>query len=365
MGEILHPFLFLSEYRQKLSIQFDIIAVKGQKPVSDRLYAERKSDMDREEGRKIDRILSIYTMLIEGKVVNKAEMARRFDVNARSIQRDMECIRRFLEDRVPENGIRKDLVYDYGKKGYRLKQPEERMLTNEEVLAVCKILLDSRAFIKQEMTGILDRLVSCSIPRKNQKMVNELLSNEKFHYIEPHHGKRFLDKMWEIGQAIRESRIIRISYQKMKNQEQVSRRLEPLAILFSEYYFYLVGFIENIDRKTAFQNADDPYPTIYRIDRIDSLQVLPEHFKIPYADRFEEGEFRKRVQFMYGGRLQKLRFEYKGPSVEAVLDRLPTAKILREEDGSYLIQAEVFGKGVEMWLKSQGNMVKDVLIKEL
>lgn len=319
--------------------------------------------MDGEEGRKINRILSIYTMLIEGQVVNKAEMARRFDVNARSIQRDMECIRRFLEDRVTENGIQKELVYDYRGKGYRLEEPEELMLTNEEVLAVCKILLDSRAFVKQEMIGILDKLVSCSVPKKNQKAVNELLSNEKYHYIEPHHGKRFLDKMWKIGQAIRESRVIRINYQKLKNHEQVSRRLEPLAILFSEYYFYLVGFIEDIDRDAAFQNADDPYPTIYRIDRIDNLQVLQEHFKIPYSNRFEEGEFRKRVQFMYGGRLQRIQFEYIGPSVEAVLDRLPTARILREEDGRYLVQAEVFGKGVEMWLRSQGNMVQDVVIK--
>ena len=314
--------------------------------------------MDREEGRKINRILSIYTMLIKGQVVNKAEMARQFDVNARSIQRDMECIRRFLEDRVPENGIRRELVYDYREKGYRLEQPEELMLTNEEVLAVCKILLDSRAFVKQEMTGILNKLVSCSVPKKNQKAVNELLSNEKYHYIEPHHGKHFLDKMWEIGQAIRESRVIRISYQKLKNHEQVNRRLEPLAILFSDYYFYLVGFIEDIDRDATFQNADDPYPTIYRIDRIDSLQVLQEHFKIPYADRFEEGEFRKRVQFMYGGRLQRLQFEYMGPSIEAVLDRLPTARILWEEAGKYFIQAEVFGEGSKMWFLSQGDKVK-------
>ena len=39
-----------------------------------------------------------------------------------------------------------------------------------------------------------------------------------------------------------------------------------------------------------------------KIDRIRSFQVLDEHFYVPYRDRFEEGEFRKRVQFMYGGK---------------------------------------------------------------
>ena len=89
-----------------------------------------------------------------------------------------------------------------------------------------------------------------------------------------------------------------------------------------------------------------------------SLEVLDEKFFIPYADRFEEGEFRKRVQFMYGGKLQKVKFKYRGQSVEAVLDRLPTAKILSEEDGVYTISAEVFGKGIDMWLRSQGENVK-------
>ena len=87
--------------------------------------------------------------------------------------------------------------------------------------------------------------------------------------------------------------------------------------------------------------------------------MLAERFKIPYADRFEEGEFRKRIQFMYGGELRKIRFRYRGVSVEAVLDRLPTARILREEDGAYVIEAEVYGKGVDMWVRGQGEDITD------
>lgn len=55
---------------------------------------------------------------------------------------------------------------------------------------------------------------------------------------------------------------------------------------------------------------------------------------------------------MQGGRLQRTKFWYCGESVEAVLDRLPTAKILREEEEKYLISAETFGNGIEMWLWS-------------
>ena len=31
------------------------------------------------------------------------------------------------------------------------------------------------------------------------------------------------------------------------------------------------------------------YPTIYRIDRIVDLVTTNEHFRVPYAERFEEG----------------------------------------------------------------------------
>ena len=87
---------------------------------------------------------------------------------------------------------------------------------------------------------------------------------------------------------------------------------------------------------------------------------LPFNIILPYASRFEEGEFRKRIQFMTGGRLRRIKFEYTGLNVDAVLDRLPTAKIISEDKGKYLIQAEVFGDGIDMWLRSQGDWIKEL-----
>ena len=44
--------------------------------------------------------------------------------------------------------------------------------------------------------------------------------------------------------------------------------------------------------------------------------------------------------------------------MDAILDRLPTAQIVKEENGVYTITAEVFGKGIDMWLRSQGENVR-------
>lgn len=106
--------------------------------------------------------------------------------------------------------------------------------------------------------------------------------------------------------------------------------------MFSEYYFYLTAFGEN---KANFDNPNDLFPTIYRIDRIRSFKVLNEHFRVPYKDCFEKGEFRKWVQFMYGGKLEHIKFRYADLSIETVLNRLPTATATKADGEEGTIEA--------------------------
>lgn len=150
---------------------------------------------------KTTRILNLYTKLINGYTVNKAEEAQNSGVNERSIQRDIDDIRNFLENEAVNSGFINSIIYDRMEKGYRLEQVYQMKLSNSEVLAVCKILLESRAFTKKEMKSMLDRLISCCVPKSNQKLVADLISNEEFHYVEPRHKKVFIDTLWEIGQA--------------------------------------------------------------------------------------------------------------------------------------------------------------------
>lgn len=310
---------------------------------------------------KSNRVLYLYTKLLHGQILRKDRLAVQFGVNEKSIQRDLETIREFLDREKIEKGYGAQLIYDFYERGYRLEQNEQINLSNEETLAISKILLASRAFTKKEMMEILDKLIKNCVPQENRRLINGLLENEKYHYVELQHHRVFLDKLMPLGQAIQEGRIIQIRYEKLKEKNPIERKLEPLAILFSEYYFYLVAFLEDKSKEKTTENLNDKLPSIYRIDRIKDLSIMEEHFKIPYADRFEEGEFRKRIQFMYGGKLRKIRFRYQGESVEVILDRLPTAKILKKENESYLIEAEVFGKEVDMWVRSQGESITDYI----
>lgn len=308
-----------------------------------------------------DRLLAMYAQLAEGKPLYKAREAVKYNCSLRSIQRDIEDLRSFFADRSETTGVVQELIYDRKLNAYRLMPPLRNLLTNEETFAVLKVLLESRSLTKAELFPILEKLISCCVPPDNRRQVTDLIANEKYHYVEPRHKKEILEKMWNLSAAIRAHKEIKITYMRQSGDD-VSRVLKPVGIMFSEFYFYLVGFIdkENQLEKIKFEVENDPFPTIYRIDRIKEYAVTDRHFNVPYQNRFEEGEFRKRVQFMYGGKLQKIKFWYKGPSVEAVLDRLPTAKILQHDGNVYLISAEVFGKGINMWLRSQGDMVEVV-----
>ena len=311
-----------------------------------------------ESADKIERVLGIYSKLMSGRLINKSEEAINYEVNERTIQRDIDDIRNHMELQGVNEGVLNTVIYDRNKKAYRLEQIYNLKLTNPEILAICKILLDSRSLPKEKMESILEKLISCCVPYDSQQMVKDLIGNEKFHYVELRHKTDFLENLWNVGLAIKESRFIEIDYYKVKDKTTVKRRLRPVAIMYSEFYFYFTAFIDDEDLKSDFDVINDAFPTIYRIDRVKKLVVCDEHFHIPYSNRFEEGEFRKRIQFMYGGKIRHIKFLYKGYDVDSILDRLPTAKIVTEKDGTYEIHAEVFGDGIDMWLRSQGDRIE-------
>ena len=306
------------------------------------------------------RILTLYLQLMEGKIIHKSEEALRFGVDERSIQRDIDDIRAFLQERQTNGTNLVQITYDRELKGHRMTGLSESILENSEILAITKILLESRAFTKEEMQSILEKLVSGCVHSDNQKMVTDLLRNEMFHYVELGHKSGIRRQLWKLGECIQNHKRIQLSYKRMNSTgftEDIERVVEPMAILFSEYYFYLNAYIVHPTKNGEdFEHAYD-FPAIFRIDRIDSFKELPEHFHVDYANRFQEGEFRKQIQFMFAGELLNVRFRFFG-NPEPVLDRIPTAKVMEKKTDSVVIQARVFGKGIMMWLLSQGDKVE-------
>ena len=135
--------------------------------------------------KKTERILDIYFRLSKGMVLNKKELADSYGVNPRSIQRDLDDIRCYLANN-GEYGT--ELVYDREAKGFRLIRTDINTLSNSQMLTVCKILIESRALVKEEMEPIIRKLLNNCVPYNEYDRVSQLISNELYH---SHHSISF------------------------------------------------------------------------------------------------------------------------------------------------------------------------------
>ncbi|GIW48833.1 MAG: WYL domain-containing protein [Caloramator sp.] len=261
---------------------------------------------------KSKRILYIYDKLLSGEAISKDMLANKFNVDKKTIQRDFEEINMYLSEKEEYRDM--EIKYDSKLKKHKLVNYKSEVLNKKEIMVISKILLESRSLNKKEIK-IIDKLLN-GLEKKDKEHIEKIISNEKYSYFPVYHEQDIIDKIWELSKYISEGKMIEIEYIKM-NETMVKRIVKPVSIIFSEYYFYLIAF---------FQENDFTEPIVFRIDRIISCMGTGERFKVPEIKRFQDGEFRKRVQFMYAGKLMKIKFEFWGPSIESVLDRLPTAK---------------------------------------
>lgn len=117
---------------------------------------------------KSGRLLLLYTKLLRGECLCKAEEARRFGVDDKSIQRDIADLRAFFAEQVSNGEANQELIYDRTHNGYCLRIIDQATLSNDEILAVCKILLESRSLCKSELEPIIKKIVSSCVPEKTK-----------------------------------------------------------------------------------------------------------------------------------------------------------------------------------------------------
>lgn len=288
---------------------------------------------------KAFRLMYLSDKLSRGEFIFKSKIQNEFGITPKTFQRDIDSLRQYYL----EQGIG-DIVYDRKHGHYSLDSKSEK-LTRKEIFTLCKILVESRALNKSEFNDIVDKLLhQCDI--NESKEVQKLIANERVNYIQLQHGKPLVKRLWELAEITDKKYVIKITYKRLDGTER-QHDVKPVGIMFSEFYFYLIAYM-------ADESKD--FPTVFRIDRISNMEYTEQKFDYPYAKRFSEADFRKRVQFMYAGKLQTIRFLYKG-NPEAVLDRLPTAQIEKNTPEGLIIKAEIYGEGINMWIRSQGENI--------
>lgn len=292
---------------------------------------------------KAIQILELYTRFQNGERLSKQEMATILDGKShRTIQRFISTINSFLK----ESGMEQFIQYDRNNNQFFMQYKDGESFTAKQILLISKVLLSTRSLNNEEIHTVLHHQLM-KLSKEDQQTIKKSIQSEISQYDSGLEEQGLLDIIWELNEHIQNSKVIEIEYSNALNKVK-SHIIKPLYVTFSEYYYYLTGAKENGDI------------LIFRVDRILEYKVRRHRFDIQLPQHMEEGELKKRIYFMYGGSLKTVTFEFTGGIIESVIDRFPTAKLLKKDykNNQFTVEIEVIGDGIMMWLLSQGKRVK-------
>lgn len=226
------------------------------------------------EHQKHERMLEIFFRALKGEHISPKQLAAEYQVSVKSISRNIAEIQAFLAEHreLLQNA---ELRYSHRDKAYLLTSDE--FLKNQELFAVIKVLLGSRCFSKEEILTLIAKMKKFTTD-EDRKSLENLIRKEVYHYHEVRSDcNSVIDRLWSIVQAIEQKHILTITYFKMDRTE-IRRRIKPAAVMFSEYYFYLI----------AYEADDETYQAKhFRIDRITALSASREKFQLDEAHSFD------------------------------------------------------------------------------
>lgn len=297
------------------------------------------------ENTKQERLLEIFFRCLRGESLSVQKLADEYGLSTKSISRNINDLKAFLADHRELVG-NTELVYSNQERCYHLYMDE--FLTNKELFALIEVMIGARAFSKEELLTLTNKLKGFTTAT-DRPVLNDLIKKELYHYTEVKHDcDSVQETLWKLAKCITEKREITIEYYRA-DRAWKTHRLRPASVMFTDNYFYLI----------AFNTEGTPdKPLYFRVDRIKYITEHRKLFTASDAPEFDEGLLRQRSLFMWPGILRTIQFEFTGSAIQAVLDKLPTAKIIERNGRTYTVEADVYGDGIKMWLLSQGWRIK-------
>ncbi|MCR8659188.1 helix-turn-helix transcriptional regulator [Paenibacillus endoradicis] len=184
---------------------------------------------------KLDRLLSIVTMLLNRNIIQAKELADRFEVSVRTIYRDIEAINQAGIPIVTFQGMNGGIGLA---KGYRL---DRNVLTNDELAAIITALRGmSNSYISQSNEQLVEKINSIISPARAAEF--HLKSNHLIIDLTPWGSSGSLEfKLQLIKQAIEQQTRMRFNYSNA-NGELTFRIVEPYTLILKGRHWYLEAF---------------------------------------------------------------------------------------------------------------------------
>ena len=201
---------------------------------------------------KIDRLIGIITILLQQDKITAPELAKRFEVSKRTINRDIEDICKAGIPLITMQG------YDGGISIADTYKIDKALLSQEELQA---ILAGLRGIDTVSQTSHYIKMIEKMSSRKNRIIADDVIIID----LASHYQYSLTPKIEAIKQAIQTQHTLVFQYYYEKGEGQ--RRIEPYHLVFKWSSWYVFGFC--LDRK-AYR--------LFKLNRLWDLQMEEETF---------------------------------------------------------------------------------------
>ena len=276
---------------------------------------------------KIYRLVGIITILLQTDKTTAPELAERFEVSRRTINRDM--------DDLCKAGIPIICTQGYGggvylAEGYKI---DKSLFTKEQLQAVFTGLNGLDSVSKQSYSRQLIERLS----RKNDKII---VDNVFVIDLASHYKISLTEKIDVLKQAIEKHCLISFEYYSARGKHE--NRIEPYRIVFKWSSWYVFGY-----------NAADKRFKLYKLNRLWKLKTSQEYFtnrEIPEGD-LNYGEFLEAKNY-------RLKAEFEKSQTYRIVEEYGVDSFRESEQGNLIFEREFASyENMLNWALSFGDKI--------
>ncbi len=209
---------------------------------------------------RIDRLFSLVVLLLDKSIVSSRELARRFEISSRTIQRDMDSLSRAgipiysLPGPAGGYGIMDSFKLDH------------RLMTQADFLTILTALKGvESSFGDRRFQGTFEKIQSV-IPTSSKALFAQREEKMVLDFSLIGGNEEARKKLRTIEECIDSTRKVRFFYTN-HTYESVYRTVEPMTLVFQWRSWYLFGFCcLKLDYR------------LFRLGRMRDIESTDEHF---------------------------------------------------------------------------------------
>lgn len=288
---------------------------------------------------KIERLLGIVMYLLNREVVSARELAKKFNVSIRTIQRDIDSL---TLTRIPIYSIQGSSGGYAIMENYKL---DKQIMNVDDYFFIIKALKSlSSGYENRKVEEALEKILAI-IPEDKKSTIdkrNSQLTIDLSVLREPPNVDKYLPL---IQKAINDQRLLEIDYTNVSHKKTF-RRIEPLALIFKWYAGYLFSFCQ---LRRDYR--------IFRISRIRNLKLTNKKFSREHKNMnelFNEYQTTNKREDI------NLKLLCKNEIRVSIEDYFVNGKIIEENNNHFILEISL-PKNEQFWfgiLLSYGDKVK-------